>query len=471
MSGRPAWLLRVALLAVAAAAAALLLAELYVSGAPLGPIDRTFVYPPSIAISVAVAGLAALSRSPRRAPVVAGALALALFLANDRAIVSGDTHPAALVPFSILRHGTLSLDPVPTPTPRPYWVVEHGGRLWSHYPVVAPILALPVYIPVALGPGRPGQCGAAEKLSASIMAAISVGFVLAALLALGAPPWLAAAATALYAAGSPVLSTASQALWQHGPSVLALSAAIWAAIRTRAEPRFAALAGLFAGLAVAARLTDVVVVAALGAMLISLGRRQALRFLALAPVPVALTGVYQWFAFGAPWATGYGDQATGFGYPFGPGLAGVLLSPTRGLFTYVPWAPLALLGLALGARRDRLILALFGGSVATIALFAKWNWWWGGWCYGPRLLSDLSPVLAVGLAPLAAFPARRLAPALALTGALAVGLSALGAFGSRTPTARAVYDADGSALAMEWWRYPLAARTRAAAALPARAGR
>jgi hypothetical protein len=40
------------------------------------------------------------------------------------------------------------------------------------------------------------------------------------------------------------------------------------------------------------------------------------------------------------------------------------------------------------------------GAVLVILLYSRWAKWWGGWTYGPRLLADLSPVLALGLVPL-----------------------------------------------------------------------
>lgn len=448
---------------VAVVAGAAVALELWRAGSPLGPLRGSLLYPSAVAAALALAARSALSRAPR-APVIAAALSAALFLANDRAIVSGDTHPTGLVPYAALRHGTLSLDPVPVPDPLPYWVVRSGGRIWSRYPVTGALLALPVYVPAALGPGIPGGTHGPEKLAAALMCAASAGFLLAALRRAGAPRWLALVATALYSGASPVLAVASQALWQHAPSVLALSAALWATVRARAgDPRFAAWAGWFAGIAVTARFTDVFAAAALAFTLLPLGARRLGAFALAAAAPVAALAAYHAVAFGAPWATGYAGEAAAFATPLAEGLRGVLLSPTRGLLTFVPWTALALAGLALGARRDRLQAALLAATIATILVYAQWHAWWGGWCYGPRMLSDLTPLLAFGLLPLARFPARSVAVALALTGVPAALLCGFGAFSSRSPAARAVYEADGRDLAAEWSRYPPAAMGRALA--------
>ena len=398
----------------------------------------------------------------RRAPVAAAGLALAVFLANDRVLPSGDTHGAALLPYNIIRHGSLSLEGL-VESPMPYWAVERDGRPWSRYPVAAAVLAVPVYLPAALGTGRPGALPQTEKLAAAILASISVGFVLAALLRLGAPRWLALTGTALYALGSPVLSTASQALWQHGPGVLAISGALWGALRARDDPRFDAVTGAFCGLAVAARPTNALVAAAVLASTALRGPRPLARALIGAAGPVALVAAYQALVFGSPFATGYGTEASAFTTPLGEGLRAVIFSPTRGLLAFVPWAALAAIGLVCGARRDPLLALLGVAVVATVLLYARWHAWWGGWCYGPRLLADLSPVLALALGSLADAPRRLLAPALVATGMLAVGLNGFGAFASRSQAARAVYDVRDEAEAMEAWRWPPARLASAAA--------
>ncbi|HEX9289234.1 MAG TPA: hypothetical protein VF904_06920 [Anaeromyxobacteraceae bacterium] len=426
--------------------------QLYTAGAALLALKRPAIYLPAALGAVMLAMSAALI-GWRRAPVAAAALALAVFLANDRVLASGDTHGAALLPYNIIRHGSLSLDGL-VASPVPYWVVERDGRLWSRYPVAAAVLAAPIYLPAALGDGRAGALPQTEKLAAAILAAISVGFVLAALLRLGAPRWLALTATALYALGSPVLTTASQALWQHGPGVLALSAALWGALRARDDPRFDAVTGAFCGVAVVARPTNALVAAAVLASIALRGPRPLGRALISAAGPLALLGAYQASVFGSPFATGYGTEVSAFTTPLGEGLRALIFSPTRGLLAFVPWAVLSAAGLARGARRDPLLAMLGVSVVATILLYAKWHAWWGGWCYGPRLLADLSPVLALALGSLADAPRRLLTPALVLTGMLAIGVNGLGTFASRSQAARAVYDVRDEAQAMEAWRWP-----------------
>ncbi len=446
-------LARLALL-LAVVALALTGAELYRAGIPLGPLRKPLVYQ--------LAGVAALSgaawlwrRAGRRAlPACLAAVVFALYLTNDQRLMSGDTMPSTLIPYAVVRHGTLALDGLVPDGPIPYWVQQRRGHLWSRYPVATGLLALPVYLPAAIGPGVAGALPHAEKLAAAAMAAASAGFVLATFLRLAMPIGVAVIAALAYAFGSSVFSTAAQALWQHTSGVLAISAAIWCTVRSRSDARLEPWAGLCAGLSVAARATNVLAAAALIAWHAPRGARPLLRALAGAAGPLLLLALYDAFVFGAPWRTGYAVQWSDFGLQGGAGLLGVLLSPTRGLLPYVPWAPLAILGLALGARRDRLAGLALAAVAAILAVHALWIDWAGGWCFGPRLVCDATPLLALGLQPLLSVPHRRWSlPALVAAGLFAASLSWLGAYRQDAPLARDVYLGDGRH-AMEWWRYP-----------------
>jgi hypothetical protein len=90
---------------------------------------------------------------------------------------------------------------------------------------------------------------------------------------------------------------------------------------------------------------------------------------------------------------------------------GVLFSPTHGLAVYQPWLLVGLLGAA-SALRNRMPAprtALPPGwqawALATIGLHltlvSSWRCWWGGWCWGSRLTSEIVPLAALlALAPI-----------------------------------------------------------------------
>jgi hypothetical protein len=441
---------KLVLAGVLALAVGVLIEQLW-AGTPI--VGRTLlVYPVAILAALAWLGLELL-RARIRAPVAAGCLAAALYLSNFAWLGTADSAAARLLPFAVLRYGTLSLDPVAPSPPLPYWVGVRNGRLWSEYPVTAAVLALPVFLPAALGKRAPGAVEP-EKLSAALMAAISVGFVLAALRRLGCSLNFSLFATALYAFASSILSIASQALWQHGPGAMALAGMIWSLAEASEDRRSRVLAGFFGGLAVAARPTNALVVAPVLVALLLREPRRALAFALGALGPVGLVAAYDTYAFGAPWRTGYG-LVGGLEWTT-PRLFEVLLSPTRGLLAFTPWIVFSFAGFALG-RRNWLSATLAGGAGAGIIVAASWVAWHGGWCYGPRLLTDLMPLFTVGLAPLAPLRAPWLRASIAACGIAAALLHGLYVFHPRSAAARRVVELEDGAKAMEWARHPAAA--------------
>jgi len=89
--------------------------------------------------------------------------------------------------------------------------------------------------------------------------------------------------------------------------------------------------------------------------------------------------------------------------PLANGLAVALLSPGRGLLFYSPIFIFSFAGLALAWRRngDVLLRYLGAGVILSIMLAAKWHKTSGGASFGPRLLADITPVMALALFPLA----------------------------------------------------------------------
>ena len=88
--------------------------------------------------------------------------------------------------------------------------------------------------------------------------------------------------------------------------------------------------------------------------------------------------------------------------PFFAGMAGILVSPARGLFVYSPVLIFSLYGLCRVFRNTGQFKWLFHLSLAAVLILiidAKWFDWWGGWCFGYRLIMETVPVLALLLIP------------------------------------------------------------------------
>jgi hypothetical protein len=393
-------------------------------------------------------------RRDLRTSLLLGLVCMLVYNANLRSISAGDTYPARYLPFGIWRYGSLLLDPISTITaqgqPNPYWIVMgRGGHAISLYPVVLPVLVAPLYLP-AVGylhvRGWTEQrldrtARVMEKLIASLLAASSAA-LLYLLLRRRAEPRDALLLTLAFAFGTTTWVISSQALWQHGlAELLAVGALLL--LTGPCTPSRALAAGILCGLIAANRPPDAILAVALGLYGLWWARRRppALRSLGLpllvagAALPLGLVLAYNLGVTGSV-AGGYGlpGKATFFQHPLLTGVAGLLFSPTRGLFIFSPF--LAFLPLcfrdALGvsgarARARGLTLALGIAVALQVLLYAKTDWRIG-FCWGPRWLTDLLPLLLWMLPPVVAAlgAAGRLVFTLACC--VAIAIQAVGAF-------------------------------------------
>ncbi len=369
---------------------------------------------------------------------------LAVYLANGKTLGSGDTFPARYLPLSLLHEGSFYLDAFPflydgrAQAERrgglPYYVIRAKGHYVSWYPVGAPLLAVPIYLPAVLSGISPESPSLAvlEKLSAAVIVALSAILLYLVLLRLTTRP-MSVALVAVYALGTSNFSVSSQALWQHGPSQLALIAALYCLVRGRDEPRWVSLAGLPLAFAVVVRPPNLLLALPLAAYVAWQHQRQAAGFALSALPPIVFQLWYNLVYFDDPFHTQLSTLTIWpWHTPIREGLAGLLLSPGRGLLVYSPVVILSALGMvrAWQPGGDRLLRTLSVGALLTMVLYSKWAKWWGGYTYGPRLLADLSPVFALSVLPIADRLRRHRAwqVAFLLVAAWSIGAHAMGAF-------------------------------------------
>jgi len=280
---------------------------------------------------------------------------------------------------------------------------------------VPALLALPAFVVAHAGRGdpldRPLELWRTAKLVASAFVAGSVAFVyLAARFFAGRRRSILIAVS--YGLGTCVWSISSQALSQHPPNEFFLALGTYFFLRSRRHRPWALASGLAYALAVACRPTSVLVVIAIGGYLVLVDRRSVVLYvLGGLPIAAALAG-YQAYYHGSPLAVGrfavdrqIAVQKTGsadlWGTPLWEGMAGLLSSPSRGLFVFSPFLLFALLGF-IDAWKDVRFESLRPLTVAFVALVivaSKWFDWWGGWCFGYRPLVDTTPLLAIMLVP------------------------------------------------------------------------
>jgi hypothetical protein len=373
-----------------------------------------------------------------------GVCCLLVYNANLRSISAGDTYPARYLPFAIVQYHTVFLDPVAKVAAQgrgdgAFWMVPRpDGHIISMYPILAPVLIAPLYLPAVAYLHVRGWTDARldqvaivmEKLSASLLAALSAVLLYLLLRRRTTAP-TALLLTIAYAFGTTTWVISSQALWQQGMAEVLVIGALLFLTAPCTVPRTIA-AALLLGLVAGNRPPDAIVAMLLGVYgLFWAGRRRAPLLVFAAALPMLAVMLYNMHAAGNV-GGGYGlvGKASFFNHPLLAGVGGLLVSPTRGLFVFSPFLLfLLLVWRYLPRSRDerRLIVAMSIGVVAEIVLYAKADWR-GGLSWGPRYVTDLLPLLMWMLVPVVAAlrGAARLGFMLAV--GVAIAIEAIGAF-------------------------------------------
>ncbi|MEK7390043.1 MAG: hypothetical protein AAB036_10125 [Elusimicrobiota bacterium] len=360
-------------------------------------------------------------------------LCLTLYLASFR-WHGGDDIPNSVLPFMILRHGTLSFDPFRSWAGDPALrelIITVNGRLLSFYPVAPAVMATPLYVIPALAGFTPSDpfLHNMAKISGALITALSV-LVLYRALTKRFSPGASLSASVLYGLGTFAFSVSSQALYSHGPAQFGVALGILGILTPGG--RWAAASGLGMGLAVISREDSAFFALASGAYFLFHERRRLPGYVLGAAAPVLLNLAYwRWYggAFRPPYQA---IQAQLFG-PFDPGaMAAMVLSPSRGLLTYMPAAVFGVWGLGRACRDERVRWAPYfaAACAATWVFYGFRQSWTGGVSFGTRYLSVVAMLLAYFSAEVGDDVARSAPLRRAWAGAFAVSIliHAVGAF-------------------------------------------
>jgi hypothetical protein len=340
----------------------------------------------------------------------------AIYHSNLRPIAAGDSLPAALIPFSVMLDHSITLDRFGS------WFQDHAtyglaqrsrGHWYSIYPIAGPVLASPLYLPAVVIPALSRlppeslimSARIAEKFTAVTLAAASAVWMLALLSRLAPARW-AWVLTWVFALGTATWSISSQAMWQHTFGAVAIVGCLYCLARWEVEQavgRWAWCCGAAAGAALMIRPSNAILLAAVAGALWTrrAGRTDVARVFGPALAALVAVASYNLFALGR-----FGGVYTPDMLLAGAGLrgwAGILVSPGRGLLVYSPIALFAMAAFLPASRdnclRHRAVLtasAVF--AVGQMALIGSLPFWWGGYCWGPRLLTEIVPGLIVLIA-------------------------------------------------------------------------
>ena len=318
---------------------------------------------------------------------------------------SGDSYGTVYTAVAIVEHGTIRLDRYlrafqERSSLHPYQLVrDTDGHLVNRYPIASALAAVPAVAVLAATGTTDADWDTwmeAGMLTASLLTALSVAVLFVALTRLTTRERAMIAAIA-YGFGTIAWPVAAQALAQHAGAMLMLCLGLLALV----DRRFA-LAGAALAAMVAFRTTTPVIAVCL-LPLVGRSARDWGRF-ALGALPVGLAvGAYNTAVFGSWHSSGYTATRVGGGSEtlsgsFLHGLLGNLVAPGRGLFVYSPVLLFAVAGAVIGWRNPLMRWCAIAAA-ADVILFARFNGWSGGQSFGPRLLSELLPLLAVLLVP------------------------------------------------------------------------
>lgn len=357
-----------------------------------------------------------------------------IFMSNGREISNGDTTPAFFTAVNLAKHGTIYLDDLHdyiAYNNMPYYISQQRGHILSNYPIMPGIMAAPVIAPfVWMGMVEKGDGDLVwnylTKISGAFYTALAV-WMMYLTLGLFIQKESALLLSFLYGMGTALFPIAAQSLWQHGPSVFWWGVCLYFMIRSYQTqtnsspqqnakshiPRWLIIGGIAAGFAILCRNTNGLMVAFCSMALLCHFRYRALYFIVPAGLLTALLLAYNYYYFGS-WKGGLvvlltfqweldrissGQWST----PVLTGLAGLLISPSRGIFIFSPFLMFAIWGMWSCIRNqsgvNRLLIWLIPAPILLLLLFSKYSVWWGGNShFGPRYQIETFPFFMIYLA-------------------------------------------------------------------------
>jgi len=355
-------------------------------------------------------------------------LSFSLFFTSP-VITSFDSRWTIYTAMSIIKEGNTNLDEYhPVLANQDFYAIEViNGHEYSIFPIGTALVAVPfvwtleqIFIPVLmkfpdvktyiqqratyynetkLSYDLLSLHQGVELLIASFLCALTVS-----LLYLLMKQWLnwqyAFLITLIFAFSTSVWSTASRALWQHGPSMLMLTLSLYLIVLAEKSPKTIAYAGLPLAFAFVIRPTNSIPIVCLSIYILLNYQAYFLRFILWA-IPIALgLAIYNFSIYNAlvsPYSSPSRILATS---AFTEALLGQLISPARGLFIYSPVLLFALYaGFTQAIFRPRhLSFYALLSIILHWLVIAHFPHWWGGHSFGPRLFTDTLPLWMLLLA-------------------------------------------------------------------------
>ena len=324
--------------------------------------------------------------------------------------VDADPKWSIQLAISVIREGNLNLDEYRDYfMPRDYTIEGIAGHKYSVYPIGTPLIAVPFVFIVNLV--KPNFFSGIQYVypQAQVFIASFIVALTAVLIFLIARLFLTIGQSLLlvfiFSFCTSTWSTASRALWQHGPSMLCLTLALYLILRSKSKPWLIQFVSLPLAFSYVIRPTNALAIILITLFVFLYYRKYFVKYLLwsfLISIPFFLIN---YKTYGAFFPTYYQGQFT-FHFPTLESLAGPLISPSRGLFIYTPIIMFSFWGFYMKIRKfnrnsaeSMLDIFLAVIILAHCLLISSWPIWWGGWSVGPRMLSDMIPFMIYFMIP------------------------------------------------------------------------
>jgi len=322
--------------------------------------------------------------------------------------MSGDTIPAAYLPFSIIYYHDLFFEQFCAQNFNAYFFTNVNGHLMSIFPIVTPILITPFVFLCSFGMS-PDQVSLfvaqiARTTSAGIAALAVCIFYLVVIRLV--PEKIAILSSLIFAFATSTWSTSSQALWQHGMIELLLLLMIYIIVKN--EDAFSRRSfiylGLLSGVFVFCRPPDAILLIPILGYVFFRNFKYSIYYIA----PAILSGLpflaYNLYFFGNILG-GYVQNFQKFDLSLDVlfNYLGLFISPNKGILIFSPILILAIFGYfslkSINNKNVSLLLHWFGPILILDTLvYSFFGDWGGGYSYGPRYLTALVPVLSIYVA-------------------------------------------------------------------------
>lgn len=330
-----------------------------------------------------------------------------------------------LFPYLFIKHKTFNFNVLerslyairPSSSHKYFYVIEKDeGTRYSSFPLVSGFLSIPFYL-IPVVSGWVANLEIAEtidiikimflgRLSASFLTALTCAIFYKILnLVLKGKRSLILLITAFFSFGTLMWSISSRGLWQHTTSLLFIVLVMFLHYSENIKQKDI-LIGFFTGLSVLSRYSSVFFAIPIFLYYLFYKKDKLSQLLlGAAPILVILLSINKIF-YGNLLNTGYGAREDiKFTTPLFEGLAGLLISPSRGLLFIMPPLFIATFyGVYLlfkkrgGWDKYGFENLIFIGFLSNLIFFSKWYAWHGANSFGPRMLIEFIPILCIFLA-------------------------------------------------------------------------